>query len=199
MTELPCPPFTLAVEAGPGAVRLCLAGDLDYDSTEELVERAQACLAADPGLRDLFLDCSGLRLCDSTGVSGLLLIHRGTTSRGVALHLENAPGFLRRILDVTGTHAALRPRRGRGPGRTGGGGPAARRRQVPGRPAARPLRLTRLPGRLSRSGRDRRRAEGRVERRIAAEHLVDPRGPQEPLQGSTPVRRCAGPSAGAPR
>ncbi|MFD5875238.1 STAS domain-containing protein [Streptomyces sp. NPDC060322] len=103
MTELPCPPFTLAVEAGPGAVRLCLAGDLDYDSTEELVERAQACLAADPGLRDLFLDCSGLRLCDSTGVSGLLLIHRGTTSRGVALHLENAPAFLRRILDVTGT------------------------------------------------------------------------------------------------
>ncbi|MFF9687222.1 STAS domain-containing protein [Streptomyces sp. NPDC014623] len=103
MTERPRPPLTLAVEAGPGAVRLRLTGDLDYDTNEQLVERAQACLAADPGLRDLFLDCSGLRLCDSMGVSGLLLIHRGTTSRGVVLHLEHPPAFLRRILDITGT------------------------------------------------------------------------------------------------
>ncbi|MDQ0795777.1 STAS domain-containing protein [Streptomyces sp. B1I3] len=103
MTDRPCPPLTLAVEAGPGAVRLRLAGDLDYDTSDQFVERAQACLAADPGLRDLFLDCAGLRLCDSTGVSGLLLIHRGTTSRGVVLHLENPPAFLLRILDVTGT------------------------------------------------------------------------------------------------
>ncbi|HWU10881.1 MAG TPA: STAS domain-containing protein [Streptomyces sp.] len=103
MTERPRPPLTLAVEAGPGAARLRLAGDLDYDTSEQFVERAQACLAADPGLRDLFLDCSGLRLCDSMGVSGLLLIHRGTASRGVALHLEHPPAFLRRVLDVTGT------------------------------------------------------------------------------------------------
>ncbi|MEU2678540.1 STAS domain-containing protein [Streptomyces sp. NPDC007107] len=103
MTERPSPPFTVGVEAGPGAVRLRLAGDLDFDTSDLLVERAQACLAADPGPRDLFLDCSGLRLCDSMGVAGLLQIHRGTTSRGVALHLENPPAFLRRILDITGT------------------------------------------------------------------------------------------------
>ncbi|MFD6279902.1 STAS domain-containing protein [Streptomyces sp. NPDC060209] len=102
MTDLPCPPFTLEVEAAPGAVRLRLVGDLDYDTSEQLVESAQACLAADPALRDLVLDCSRLRLCDSSGVSSLLLIHRGTTSGGVVLHLENAPAFLRRILDVTG-------------------------------------------------------------------------------------------------
>ncbi|MFF3835758.1 STAS domain-containing protein [Streptomyces sp. NPDC002458] len=103
MTERPRPPFTVGVEAGPDAVRLCLAGDLDFDTSDLLVERAQACLAADPGPRDLVLDCSGLRLCDSMGVAGLLQIHRGTTSRGVALHLENPPAFLRRILDITGT------------------------------------------------------------------------------------------------
>ncbi|MFB4423692.1 STAS domain-containing protein [Streptomyces sp. QL37] len=103
MTELPCPPFTVGVEAVQGAVRLRLAGDLDYDTSDLLVERAQECLADGPGPRDLFLDCSGLRLCDSTGVSSLLLIHRGTTSRGVALHLENPPDFLRRMLDITGT------------------------------------------------------------------------------------------------
>ncbi|MFI2783495.1 STAS domain-containing protein [Streptomyces sp. ALB3] len=103
MTERPSPPLTLGVEAGPGAARLCLAGDLDYDTSEQFVERARACLDDDPALRDLFLECSGLRLCDSMGVSSLLLVHRGTTSRGVVLHLEHPPAFLRRILDVTGT------------------------------------------------------------------------------------------------
>ncbi|MGP3753177.1 STAS domain-containing protein [Streptomyces sp. IBSNAI001] len=103
MTGRPGPPFTVGVEAGPEAVRLRLVGDLDFDTTDLLVERARACLAAEPGPRDLFLDCSGLRLCDSMGVAGLLLIHRGTTSRGVGLHLENPPAFLRRVLDVTGT------------------------------------------------------------------------------------------------
>jgi anti-anti-sigma factor len=103
MTERPCPPLSLAVEAGPDAVRLRLAGDLDYDTSDQFVERAQTCLDAGPALRDLYLDCSGLRLCDSMGVSSLLLIHRGTTSRDVVLHLEHPPAFLRRILDVTGT------------------------------------------------------------------------------------------------
>ncbi|MFJ8887921.1 STAS domain-containing protein [Streptomyces sp. NPDC102402] len=103
MTEFPGPPLTLAAESVPGAVRLRLVGDLDYDTGDQLVERARECLAGRPGPRDLFLDCERLRLCDSTGLSSLLLIHRATTSQGVALHLENPPGFLRKILDVTGT------------------------------------------------------------------------------------------------
>ncbi|MFD9292455.1 STAS domain-containing protein [Streptomyces sp. NPDC060030] len=102
MTDLPCPPFTLEVEAGPGAVRLGLVGDLDYDTSEQLVERAQACLAAEPAPQALVLDCSGLRVCDSSGVSALLQIHRDTTSRGVVLQLRNAPDFFRRTLEVTG-------------------------------------------------------------------------------------------------
>ncbi|MFF5899300.1 STAS domain-containing protein [Streptomyces argenteolus] len=102
MTDVTSPPFSLTAEAVPGAVRLRLAGDLDHDTSEQLVERAQECLAADPGLRELVLDCAQLRLCDSMGVSSLLMIHRGTTSRGVVLHLVNQPAFLRRILDVTG-------------------------------------------------------------------------------------------------
>ncbi|MFE4451305.1 STAS domain-containing protein [Streptomyces sp. NPDC056796] len=105
MNDLPCPPLALEVEDGPGTVRLRLTGDLDYDTSEQLVERARAGLAAGPGPRDLMLDCSGLRLCDSSGVSALLLIHRATTAGGVALHLENAPAFLGRILDVTGIRA----------------------------------------------------------------------------------------------
>ncbi|MEU0135584.1 STAS domain-containing protein [Streptomyces sp. NPDC006296] len=103
MTDLSCPPFTLDVEARPGVVRLGLVGDLDYDTSEQLVERAEGCLAAGSAPQALVLDCSRLRMCDSSGVSALLLIHRGTEARGVVLHLEGAPDFLRRTLDVTGT------------------------------------------------------------------------------------------------
>ncbi|MFC8230782.1 STAS domain-containing protein [Streptomyces sp. NPDC057287] len=103
MTDHLCPPLTLTAESAPGAVRLRLVGDLDFDTGEQLVERARECLADDPDLRDLFMDCERLRLCDSTGLSSLLLIHRGTASRGVVLHLENPPAFLLRLLDVTGT------------------------------------------------------------------------------------------------
>ncbi|MFH9471284.1 STAS domain-containing protein [Streptomyces clavifer] len=134
MTDLHCPPFTLTTEPGPGTVRLRLVGDLDYDTSEQLVERAHDCLAAEPGLRDLFLDCAQLRLCDSMGVSSLLLIHRGTSSRGVGLHLENPPDFLRRILDVTGILPLFVP--GPSVGETGGahaqdGPPPARHETVP--------------------------------------------------------------------
>ncbi|MET9593513.1 STAS domain-containing protein [Streptomyces sp. NPDC006516] len=117
MTDLTSPPFSLTTEAVPGAVRLRLAGDLDHDTSEQLVERARACLAADPGVRDLVLDCAQLRLCDSMGVSSLLMIHRATTSRGVGLHLVDQPAFLRRILEITGIRQIFGPR---GPGRLAG-------------------------------------------------------------------------------
>ncbi|WP_069174514.1 STAS domain-containing protein [Streptomyces griseus] len=102
MTDFPSSPFTLTAEAGPQTVRLRLAGDLDYDTSERLVERAVGCLAADPGPRELLLDCSRLRLCDSMGISALLMVHRATSSRGVGLRLESPPDFLRRILEITG-------------------------------------------------------------------------------------------------
>ncbi|GAA2962633.1 MULTISPECIES: STAS domain-containing protein [Streptomyces] len=102
MTALPLPPFTVTPEAGPGTARLRLTGDLDYDTSGELARAAEECLAADPHLADLHLDCAQLRLCDSMGVATLLLIHRGATTRGVRLHVESPPPFLTRILDVTG-------------------------------------------------------------------------------------------------
>ncbi|MGW1814326.1 STAS domain-containing protein [Streptomyces sp. NPDC002125] len=109
MTDLNSPPFSLTAEAGPGSVLLRLSGDLDHDTCEQLVERVQACLSADPGLRDLILDCERLRLCDSMGVSSLLMIHRRTSSAGVVLHLVNQPAFLRRILEVTGIRQIFGP------------------------------------------------------------------------------------------
>ncbi|MEV0011566.1 STAS domain-containing protein [Streptomyces sp. NPDC051840] len=103
MTERPSPPLTLQVEASPGVVRLCVAGDLDYDTSDQLVERFQECVEADPALREVVLECAGLRVCDSMGVSSLLMLHRGTSARGIRLSLDDPPPFLSRILYVTGT------------------------------------------------------------------------------------------------
>ncbi|WP_328535258.1 STAS domain-containing protein [Streptomyces sp. NBC_00344] len=102
MTSLPRPPFTVTVEAGPGTAHLRLEGDLDYDTSGELVQRTDRCLAEHPDLRQLHLDCAELRLCDSMGVSTFLMIHRLATAREVRLHLDNPPPFLERILGITG-------------------------------------------------------------------------------------------------
>ncbi|MEW1614992.1 MULTISPECIES: STAS domain-containing protein [unclassified Streptomyces] len=102
MTALPSPFFTVTAEEGRGWVRLRLAGDLDYDTSHELVARATERMAARPDARDLYLDCAELRLCDSMGVSALLQVHRDTATRGVGLHVEDAPPFLDRVMRITG-------------------------------------------------------------------------------------------------
>ncbi|MBH0247607.1 anti-sigma factor antagonist, partial [Streptomyces cavourensis] len=62
MTALPSPLLTVTAEEGPGWVRLRLTGDLDYDTSSELVARAMEQLAARPGLDELYLDCAGLEM-----------------------------------------------------------------------------------------------------------------------------------------
>lgn len=103
MTPLPPSAFTVTVEAGPGSARLHLAGDLDCDTSHQLVPYVDRCLDAHPGLHALQLDCAALRFCDSMGLSALLTVHRRTTARDVRLHLDDPPAFLQRLLRVTGT------------------------------------------------------------------------------------------------
>ncbi|MFJ9074669.1 STAS domain-containing protein [Streptomyces sp. NPDC102278] len=100
----PPPPssLSLTVEAGSGTARLHLAGDLDYDTSDELARGAEQSLDAHPHPTDLHLDCAGLQFCDSTGIATLLMIHRKTTTGAVRLHLDNAPPFLERMLHLTG-------------------------------------------------------------------------------------------------
>ncbi|MGW0800134.1 STAS domain-containing protein [Streptomyces sp. NPDC002692] len=102
MTALPHPSFTLTVEAGPGTAHLHLVGELDYETSDELLQHTDRCLAGQPDLTDLHLDCTQLRFCDSMGLSTLLTIHRKTTARHIRLHLDNPPQFLERILNTTG-------------------------------------------------------------------------------------------------
>ncbi|MFF8957408.1 STAS domain-containing protein [Streptomyces sp. NPDC014894] len=109
MTALPSSPFTLTVEAGPGTASLHLAGDLDYAASDELVQLADQCLTTHPDLRDLRLDCTALRFCDTMGISALLMIHRKTTARNIRLHLDGPPPFLERILNTTGVRHLFSP------------------------------------------------------------------------------------------
>ncbi|MTE17891.1 STAS domain-containing protein [Streptomyces sp. TRM43335] len=106
MTPAQRPSFSLTVETAPRAVRLLVAGDLDYDTSEALVEAARRYLAPGAGAEapdDLHLDLAGARSCDSTGLSALLRVHRLAGDHGARFHLDRRPPFLERLLDITGT------------------------------------------------------------------------------------------------
>ncbi|MET7380683.1 STAS domain-containing protein [Streptomyces sp. NPDC005526] len=112
MTALPPGPFDIAVaETAPTVLTVRVAGDLDYDTSDELVDTVTEELARS-GPRDspwehLRLDFAQLTWVDSMGLSALLMIRRRTGAAGVTLHLDNRPEFLDRMLDVTNTYDHL--------------------------------------------------------------------------------------------
>ncbi|MFL6119558.1 STAS domain-containing protein [Actinophytocola sp.] len=83
--------------------RVTLAGDLIHVNADELLEAVTDELAAHPGLRELHVDCAQLEVCDSRGLSTLLMLRRRTDSLGLRLHIVNRPHALNRMLDRTGT------------------------------------------------------------------------------------------------
>ena len=95
--------LTLTIDTANRSARVQVAGDLDYVTTRDVVEKVSRLLAEQPELRQLRLDCSGLTFCDSAGLSGLLQIHRRASHAGVWLHLDDRPPHLERMLQVTGT------------------------------------------------------------------------------------------------
>ncbi|MFC8535728.1 STAS domain-containing protein [Streptomyces sp. NPDC057249] len=103
------PSLRLTVETGGTTTRLRLAGVLDHDTTDAFGARATACVEADPAPAELRLDCAQLRLCDSMGLAALLMIHRRTATRGIALVLDDPPASLERMLRITGTRHLFAP------------------------------------------------------------------------------------------
>jgi anti-anti-sigma factor len=83
--------------------RVTLTGDLTHVNADELLDAVDQELAAHPGLRQLHVDCAGLEVCDSRGLSTLLMLRRRTESLGLELHVVNRPRALDRMLDRTGT------------------------------------------------------------------------------------------------
>ncbi|QYC42883.1 Anti-sigma F factor antagonist [Nonomuraea coxensis DSM 45129] len=100
-------PLTLVLDpSGPGALRVAVGGDLDFTTAGELLTTVVAALDGG-GLTDVRLDCGGLRICDSSGLSALLTVHRQVTEAGARLHLDDRPAALDRLLDVSGTYEHL--------------------------------------------------------------------------------------------
>lgn len=103
MTGLPHDHLRLVTVGAPNAVRIELHGDLDYDNADLLLQEVTDQVGSRPGLTDLHLDCAGLGLIDSTGLSILLMISRRVTAAEVQLHLDDRPANLDRLLTLTGT------------------------------------------------------------------------------------------------
>jgi anti-anti-sigma factor len=97
--ELTCTWDTPADDMG----RVALDGDLTNLNADLVLRKVDEALAAHPALRELHIDCAGLEVCDSRGLSVLLMLRRRTESRGIALRIVNRPRTLDRLLSRTGT------------------------------------------------------------------------------------------------
>lgn len=108
MTTLPPTEFTLIVRRESGTLTVRVSGELDYDTSDDLVDAVTERLTSDEAPpRIVCLDFTELTWIDSSGLSALLMIHRRTSALGAALHLENRPEVLDRMLDVTNVRAHL--------------------------------------------------------------------------------------------
>ncbi|MFF2204930.1 STAS domain-containing protein [Streptomyces sp. NPDC058145] len=123
MTQHSATDFSLTTVSAPSTLTVRVAGELDYDTSDEMVDTVVARLAGPPAPRHVRLDFTGLTWIDSMGLSALLMIHRHTRAVGAALHLDNRPDVLERMLrhtnvlgHLTGPVAAGEP----GPPKEGG-------------------------------------------------------------------------------
>ncbi|MEU2546963.1 STAS domain-containing protein [Streptomyces roseolus] len=104
----PGPTFDVKAVAAPdGILHVTLAGDLAWDSADELLDAVRPRLDPASVPAGLRVDCAGLTLCDSMGLSALLALHRLAEAGGVPLHLDRRPRFLDRLFLLTGTYEYL--------------------------------------------------------------------------------------------
>ncbi|MET8833333.1 STAS domain-containing protein [Micromonospora sp. NPDC004540] len=83
------------LDAGRACLRL--TGELDFDTAPDLVAAA-AELRRD-GYQELLLDFAGVALCDSSGLSALLVVHRAGAG---PVRLARVNPQVRQLLDRTG-------------------------------------------------------------------------------------------------
>ncbi|MFJ4811651.1 STAS domain-containing protein [Streptomyces longwoodensis] len=101
MTDLHSDEFVLTVLRDPATLTVRVSGELDYDTSDDLLRAVVEHLTEPCGFRDVRLDFRDLRYIDSTGLSALLMIHRRTSAAGALLHLDHRPDFLERMLTMT--------------------------------------------------------------------------------------------------
>ncbi|WKE70338.1 STAS domain-containing protein [Streptomyces sp. WP-1] len=102
MTLTPPAEFTVAARREHATLVVRVGGELDYDTSDELVAEVVRHLTAGlPPPAAVRLDFGALTWIDSSGLSALLMIHRRTSALGATLHLDDRPEILERLLRVT--------------------------------------------------------------------------------------------------
>ncbi|WP_320782103.1 STAS domain-containing protein [Streptomyces sp. CRN 30] len=101
MTQHTTTELSLTIIGEPTALTVRVAGELDHETCEELVETVTACLGRSARLRDVRLDFHDLEWIDSSGLAALLMVHRRTSAAGATLHLDDRPRVLERMLQIT--------------------------------------------------------------------------------------------------
>ncbi|MFJ9344608.1 STAS domain-containing protein [Streptomyces sp. NPDC101733] len=80
-----------------------LTGDLDYSQNRPLEQALTEALQANPPLRLLVIDLTGVGFCDSSGLNAFLTARHETAERSIELRLVHAGPRVRRLLQITGT------------------------------------------------------------------------------------------------
>ena len=103
MTDPVTTPLVLRVtNTAPAIQTVALHGDLDHDTADLLIDTVRHVLdSRRPD--EVRLDCAALDLCDSSGLSALLMVLRHCDAVGTRLRLTNPSEGLDRVLAVTGT------------------------------------------------------------------------------------------------
>ncbi|MGW2262670.1 STAS domain-containing protein [Streptomyces sp. NPDC001780] len=128
---LPDPLAVVVTTPRADTVVVRLDGAMDFETAYEVVDTVRQLLRLHRGVRTLELHCGGLTLCDSAGLSALLLIRRLTEGDGVRLVLSECRPALDRLLEITGTRGRLGREEaaagGQNEGEDGGGRAGSRR------------------------------------------------------------------------
>jgi anti-anti-sigma factor len=91
--------FSISIQHDGDRSTIRCNGALDLLPAEKLRDAVDQCLARD--LKTLTLDCSGVSLLGSAGITALVDIAIDTRERGVSLHFRFSD-HVRRVLDLVG-------------------------------------------------------------------------------------------------
>jgi anti-anti-sigma factor len=92
-------PMGVAVERGEGRATVRLAGELDLASADEAEGAFRRAQALDEPL--VVVDLRELEFIDSTGLHLLIGCHERCTAAGQRLVVVQAPGQVRRVIELT--------------------------------------------------------------------------------------------------
>ncbi|MGW4474509.1 STAS domain-containing protein [Nonomuraea sp. NPDC004354] len=97
--------LTADVHFHDGISVVCLAGELDVNTTSTLLDAMETALSNGP--RFVEVDVAALTFCGSEGLRALLHIQGAALQAGCRLRLAHVQGVLQRVLDITQLYKAF--------------------------------------------------------------------------------------------